>query len=266
MTTRNSRGTTLAIVQARMSSTRLPGKVLAPVAGEPMIVQQLRRVARAERLDGIVVAVPADPGDDDLASVVADTGVDVVRGVLNDVLDRYMSVLATYDADVIVRLTADCPLVSPTVIDDVISAFHDSQADYVSNTMAPTYPDGLDVEVVTAEVLRKVASISHDSAEREHVTLGVYRRPEMFIIENFSDPTGRDNSQMRWTVDNAEDLEFVRWAYASLTERPFDYPEILELLELHPDRIRTGKDAKRNAALDGLDTGVMQHRQSGATS
>jgi len=148
----------------------------------------------------------------------------------------------------------------------VISAFHDSQADYVSNTMAPTYPDGLDVEVVTAEVLRKVASISHDSAEREHVTLGVYRRPEMFIIENFSDPTGRDNSQMRWTVDNAEDLEFVRWVYASLTERPFDYPEILELLELHSDRIRTGKDAKRNAALDGLDTGVMQHRQSGATS
>ena len=231
-----------------------------------MIVQQLRRVARAERLDGIVVAVPADPGDDDLASVVADTGVDVVRGVLNDVLDRYMSVLATYDADVIVRLTADCPLVSPTVIDDVISAFHDSQADYVSNTMAPTYPDGLDVEVVTAEALRKVASTSHDSVEREHVTLGVYRHPETFAIENFVDPAGRNNAHMRWTVDNPEDLEFVRWVYASLTERPFDYPQVLELMERHPDRIRTDSDAKRNAALDGLDTGVMQHRQIRPTS
>ena len=231
-----------------------------------MIVQQLRRIARAERLDGIVVAVPADPGDDDLASVVADAGVDVVRGALNDVLDRFMSVLATYDADVIVRLTADCPLISPTVIDDVVSAFHDSQADYVSNTMAPTYPDGLDVEVVTAEALRKVASTSDESAEHEHVTLGVYRHPEIFAIENFVDPAGRTNAHMRWTVDNAEDLEFVRWVYASLTERPFDYPQVLELIERHPDRIRTGSDAKRNAALDGLDTGVMQHRQIGPTS
>ena len=231
-----------------------------------MIVQQLRRIARAERLDDVVVAVPANPGDDNLASVVADAGFNVVRGALNDVLGRFMSVLATYDADVIVRMTADCPLVSPTVIDDVISAFHDSQADYVSNTMAPTYPDGLDVEAVTAEALRKVASTSRDSAEREHVTLGVYRHPETFTIENFTDPAQRDNSQMRWTVDNAEDLEFVRWVYASLTEHPFDYPQILELLELHPDRTRTDKHAKRNAALDGLDTGEMQYRQSEATS
>lgn len=266
MNTRNPRGTTLAIVQARMTSTRLPGKVLALVAGEPMIVQQLRRVARAERLDGIVVAISTDPSDDDLAVALADAGFDVVRGALDDVLGRFVSVLDSYDADVIVRLTGDCPLASPTVIDDVISAFHNSQADYLSNTMTPTYPDGLDVEIVIADALRRVASTSEDSAEREHVTLGVYRHPETFTIENFADPAGRDNSQMRWTVDNAEDLEFVRWVYASLAGQDFDYPQILELIELHPDRARTEQDAKRNAALDGLDTGVMQHRGSGASA
>ena len=265
MSTRNPRGTTLAIVQARMTSTRLPGKVLAPVAGEPMIVQQLRRIARAERLDGIVVAISTDPSDDDLAVVLADAGFDVVRGSLNDVLSRFVSVLDSYDADVVVRLTGDCPLASPTVIDDVISAFHNSQADYVSNTMSPTYPDGLDVEVVTADALRRVASTSVDSAEREHVTLGVYRYPKTFTIENFTDPEVRDNSHMRWTVDNADDLEFVRWAYSSL-EQPFDYSQILDLIELHRDRARTEQDAKRNAALDELDTGVMQHRGSGASS
>ena len=265
MIRQNSRGTTLAIVQARMTSSRLPGKVLAPVAGEPMIVQQLNRIARAERLDGIVVAISTDLTDNDLADVVADAGFDVVRGSLNDVLDRFVSVLDRYDADVVVRLTGDCPLASPAVIDDVISAFHDSQADYLSNTMSPTYPDGLDVEVVTADALRAVAGTSEDSAEREHVTLGVYRHPETFTIEYFSDPAGRDNSQMRWTVDNAEDLDFVRWVYSSL-EQPFDYLQILELIELHPDRARTERDAKRNASLDGLDTGVMQHRGSEATS
>lgn len=258
-----ARGTTVAIVQARMTSSRLPGKVLMPVDGEPMILQQLDRISRARCLDHIVVAVSSEASDDHLVSVLVEAGFDVVRGSLDDVLDRFVAALDSYDADVVVRLTGDCPLACPSVIDDVISAFHASTADYLSNTLDPTYPDGLDVEVMTASSLRMVARNSLDPAEREHVTLGIYRHPETFAVENFADPSGRNNSHLRWTVDNADDLDFVRWVYESMAGATFDYPALLELLKQHPDRVRTEADAKRNAALDGLDTGVMRHRDGG---
>lgn len=257
-----ARGQTLALLQARSASTRLPGKVLKPLAGEPMILRQLERVRRARCLDGIVVAISDDSSDDDLAIVLADAGYDYVRGPLEDVLGRFVQAVDEYQPDVVVRLTADCPLISPSVMNLVIDRFHASSADYVSNTMRPTYPDGLDVEVVTAAALREVAGASSDAHEREHVTLGIYRRTDQFSVENVVDPSGIDNSFMRWTVDTPEDFAFVAEVYENLYPSKFDYEEVFALLAERPDLMRTSMDERRNAALDGVDTGAMNHSRA----
>lgn len=250
---------TVVIVQARMSSSRFPGKVLAPLHGAPMIIRQLERVSRATTPDRIVVATSSDPSDDPLAKVVADAGYPVFRGSLNDVLDRFAGASTEHRADVLVRITADCPLISPSVIDLVVRAFAASDADYASNTLEPTYPDGLDVEVLSASALQQVGELSLDSDEREHVTLGIYRRPELFTLHSVVDPSG-DHSELRWTVDTPEDLEFVAWVYSALAgSRPdFEYADILQLLAEHPERSRTAADGTRNAALLGKETGAME--------
>jgi spore coat polysaccharide biosynthesis protein SpsF len=249
---------TVGILQARMSSSRLPGKVLLPVGEEPMVGRQIDRLARVRGIDNLVVATSDDASDDLLVEYLESRGVPVVRGSLNDVLDRFITVLDEFGPESVVRLTADCPLVSPAVADQVISEFHASGADYASNTLQPTFPDGLDVEVVKADVLRWVAANSTDPHEREHVTLGVYRRPERFSLLNVRGSS--DFSDLRWTVDNSDDLEFVRSVYSRLyLENPeFEFEDVLSLLRAEPSLSRTNRDAGRNVALDGLDTGAME--------
>lgn len=255
--------TTLAVVQARMTSTRFPGKVLAPLMGEPMILRQLERVSRSRLIDDLVVATSTDPSDDPLVEVLQSAGYSVFRGSLDDVLARFIGAIDAFEsstgrtADEVVRLTADCPLISPKVIDKVISAFRTSEADYLSNTMSPAYPDGLDVEVVKVTVLREVASVAIDPPEREHVTLGVYRRNDDYSIGNHAD--SRSNSDLRWTVDTPEDFFFVSQVFEELyPENPnFEYEDVLDYLRKYPERSRTERDAVRNAALQGIDTGAM---------
>jgi spore coat polysaccharide biosynthesis protein SpsF len=248
---------TLAIVQARMGSSRLPGKVLADLEGQAMILRQLERVKRSALIDQIVVATSDDASDDGLAEVLEEAGYSVARGSQDDVLSRFILALDAYPSEWVVRITADCPLISPRVIDSVIEAALSSDADYMSNTMTPTFPEGLDVEVVRASVLREVASISKDPHEREHVTLGVYRRQDAYNIQNLAD--GIDRSELRWTVDTADDLAFVRAVYKELlpSNPAFEYEDVLDFLERNPRLNRTSADSKRNAALDGLDTGAM---------
>lgn len=247
----------MAVLQARMSSTRLPGKVMRPLLGEPMLGRQIERIRRAQRVDSLVVATSTDPADDVIAEYVAGLGLPVIRGPLDDVLARFIQVIDELEPDVVVRLTADCPLTSPRVIDAVIEQFLSADADYCSNTLEPTYPDGLDVEVVRPSALRAVAAVSADVAEHEHVTLGVYRRPEQFVLSSVT--SERDLSQLRWTVDTPEDFAFVEQVYDALYEQDpqFDVDEILHLLEEHPALARTSADEVRNAALIGLDTGAM---------
>lgn len=247
----------LGVLQARMQSSRLPGKVLAQVQGMPMIAHQLERISRSQRLDGLVVATSIEIEDDGLADVVRSLGIEVFRGDLNDVLNRFMSVADKLNPHAIVRLTADCPLASPTVIDRVISEFEASDVDYASNTLSPTYPDGLDVEVVKTSALRWVSQNSTDPHEREHVTLGVYRHPERFRLRSVRD--NADHSDLRWTVDEPADMDFVRWVYSEIYDGnpQFDYPDILDLIAKNPRMSRTSADSIRNAALAGLDTGAM---------
>lgn len=249
---------TTAILQARVTSSRLPGKVLLPILGEPMVARQMERIKRARRLDNIVLATSTAPSDDPLAAWADANDIEVFRGSLGNVLQRFVEVIDHYQPDVVVRLTADCPLTSPAVIDAVIERFQASDVDYCSNTLTPTFPDGLDVEVVRADVLREVAAVSTDPHEREHVTLGVYRHPEHYRLANFE--SSEDHSDLRWTVDTPQDLAFVTAVYEALyaDEPAFEMRDVLDLISRTPGLSRTTEHAMRNAALTGLNTGAMR--------
>jgi spore coat polysaccharide biosynthesis protein SpsF len=205
----------LALLQARMSSSRLPGKVLAPVAGAPMILRQIERVRRARRIDRLVVATSDQPSDDRLAGVLRDAGVEVFRGPLDDVLARFVGALDAFPADHVVRLTGDCPLADPVLIDATIARHLEAGADYTANRVAGAgYPKGQDVEVVAARALRRAAAEAVTPEAREHVTWDIWNHPERYRIARLAPEA--DEGDIRWTVDRPDDLEFVRAAYAAL--------------------------------------------------
>ena len=206
----------LGVIQARMSSSRLPGKVLADLAGAPMLGRQVERLRRSRRLDDLVLATSDQPGDDPVAAYAREIGLAVVRGPLDDVLARFVAVLEAWPrATTIARMTADCPLTDWRVLDAVIDRLSETGADYVSN-VAPerTFPHGLDVEVMRAEALREAAAEAADPYEREHVTPFIYRHPERFRIEGLM--RAPSLAHLRWTVDYPEDLDFVRHVYGML--------------------------------------------------
>lgn len=205
----------VAILQARMSSTRLPGKVMKLLAGRPMVERQLERLRRCHTLDRIIVATSTDPTDDALATHLQGLGVDVFRGSLTDVLARYVGAARAFGAtDQVVRLTADCPLADPDVIDACVRRHAELGVDYVSNGRQTTYPHGLDVEAFGFEALEAAGNEAVDPYEREHVTPFIYRRPERFTLAALTQPT--DESHLRWTVDTPEDFAFVERVYAAL--------------------------------------------------
>lgn len=236
----------LAVLQARMSSTRLPGKVMADLVGAPMILRQIERLRRARRLDQIAVATSLDPTDDGLAAMLALHDVPVHRGPLDDVLDRYEGALHAFGpAEVLVRLTADCPLADPEVIDATVSLLTERGLDYAANTPARrTYPKGLDVEAMRAEALLRAAREARDPYEREHVTPYLYRHPELFAQDFISQAA--EEGEARWTVDRPDDLEFVRQVYAALYpgKPAFTSDEVRALVRARPDLAMFGGDRR----------------------
>jgi spore coat polysaccharide biosynthesis protein SpsF len=235
----------LAILQARMSSTRLPGKVMADVAGAPMILRQIERLGRSRRLDAILVATSTDPSDDDLAAVLARHGAPVHRGPLDDVLARYEGALVAHPAEIVARLTADCPLADPEVIDATIELLTSRGLDYAANTPARrTYPKGLDVEVMRAAALLQAAREAKDPYEREHVTPYLYRRPDLFAQDFISQDA--DEGELRWTVDRPDDLEFVRAVYEALyPDNPaFGSDDVRAFVRARADLARLGGDRR----------------------
>lgn len=228
----------VAILQARMSSARLPGKVLAPLEGVPMIGRQLERIARARRVTRMIVATSSEPDDDPIASVASDFGAACYRGSLDDVLDRFRGAARSVDTEHVVRLTADCPLTDPRVLDRVVAAHLESGCDYTANVIEPRYPDGLDVEVVTSSALERLWKSATQQDEREHVTLRVHRHPNEF--SRHSVRCDRDLSSQRWTVDFEQDLEFVRRVFESIhpIKPDFGLEDVLELLEREPELSR----------------------------
>ncbi len=234
----------LAVLQARMSSTRLPGKVLLPLAGAPMILRQIERVARSRRIDRLVVATSVDPTDDILEQTVRGAGVEVFRGPLEDVQARYIAALDAYPAEHLVRLTGDCPLADPHVIDATIDHVLTYGADYGSNTPPHrTFPKGLDVEVMTAKALREAAADPSDEA-RQHVTWdlhrGAHRWKQAFLSQAMHD------GEVRWTVDRPDDYEFVAAVYDGLyaTNPAFTSNAVRTFVRSRPDLIGFGGDRR----------------------
>jgi spore coat polysaccharide biosynthesis protein SpsF len=221
----------VAIIQARMSSTRLPGKVLMDIAGKPMLYHVVVRARRAKMVNLVTVATSTHPGDDPVALFCGAEGVPCFRGSLDDVLDRFYQTARHFDADAIIRITADCPLLDPEVIDRVVHTFLQVNVDYVSNTLECTYPDGLDVEVFSMESLERAWRQAGLKSEREHVTPYIYMHQDLFSTLNVRHAA--DLSALRWTVDEKEDLAFVRAVYDRLGT-VFGMNEVLELLEGSP--------------------------------
>ncbi|WP_312166591.1 glycosyltransferase family protein [Phenylobacterium sp.] len=205
----------VAILQARMSSSRLPGKVMKLLAGRPMVERQIERLRRSATLSRLIVATSDDASDDVLASFLADIGVEVHRGPLADVLGRYVGAIEALGVSgQVVRLTADCPLADPGVIDDCVRLQARLRVDYCSNGRNRTYPRGLDVEVFEAQGLLIAGREASDPYDREHVTPFLYRNPDRFTQGELVQ--GRDESALRWTVDTPEDFAFVERVYAAL--------------------------------------------------
>ena len=209
---------TVAVLQARMSSSRLPGKVMKPILGRPMIERQIERVRRARSLSEVVVATSVDASDDPLAEFLSGIGVRVVRGPLDDVLGRFIAVIETLNlSGEMVRLTADCPLADPGVIDACVALRAEGGFDYASNGRRRTYPRGLDVEVFKVEALRQAGRETQAPYDREHVTPWLYRPGTPFTQGELVQ--ARDESDLRWTVDFPADFEFVRRVYEALYPR-----------------------------------------------
>ena len=240
----------LAIIQARSSSTRFPNKVLADLAGDAMIIQQIKRLKKSKLINKIVVATSIDPSDDLLADLLESEKVPYYRGSLNNVLERFVDVIRIEEPKVVVRLTADCPLTDPNVIDLVISRHLACGSDYTSNTINPTFPDGLDVECVSPSVLMELLAGSPTEVECEHVTYGLHSRPEFCAMESVEQDN--DYSNLRWTVDIPEDLDFVRLVYAEFAPDYYSFgqQELINLGRLNPEFIRTDSILERNAGLN----------------
>ncbi len=239
--------TILAVVQARVSSTRLPGKVLAPILGQPMLARQIERVRLAKTLDKLAVATSDDPSDDPLAAMCITLDLACHRGSLSDVLARFYGACAVFGpADHIVRLTGDCPLTDPAVIDAVVLHHLATGADYTANAIQPTWPDGLDVEVVKVQALQRAFDEARLPSEREHVTPYIHKQPSCFRVEHLKGT--RDLSSLRWTVDEPQDLAFVREVYAALYPKnpAFDTAAILSLLQQRPELLDFNSRFKRN--------------------
>jgi spore coat polysaccharide biosynthesis protein SpsF len=233
-----------------MTSTRLPGKVLVDLCGESLIARVIGRLRRARRVDEVVIATTVNTTDDALVEAVERLGVETFRGDEHDVLGRYHAAAAAASADLVVRITADCPLIDPTVVDLVIERATDAArpCDYASNTIVRTYPRGLDTEVFHREVLDRMARLATSRPAREHVTYYLHREhPEEFTIASIEDST--DNSDLRWTVDTPEDLELVRQIYtrAKLTERWVPYPELLALVRRDPELLTLNAEIRQKA-------------------
>ena len=230
----------LAILQARMSSTRLPGKVLRPILGEPMLGRQIERLRRAKNLTRVVVATSTGQDDDQVAYYCASQGVECFRGDLDDVLSRFLAAIGAFGpAETIVRLTADCPLTDPALIDQAVTSHADTGADYTTVSLGWTYPKGLDVEVCQTAVLREIGGEAV-GADREHVTAFIYAHPAGGPARFRINAIRRDPPlRYRWTVDTPEDFAFVTAVYEALypTNPAFGMADILAWQARHPEKV-----------------------------
>lgn len=225
----------LALLQARVSSVRLPGKVLKPILGRPMLARMIERVRRAKSLDKIVVATSSDPEDRSVVEMCSTEGVDCFRGSLEDVLDRFYQAAKSAEPAHVVRLCGDCPLIDPEVVDRTIALHLEGGYDLTSNTFEPTFPDGLDVEIIRFTSLERAWREARLPSEREHVTSFFGQHPGEFRLGSLKSDVAL--SHLRWCVDDETDFKLVSAVYEALypANPDFTTQDILSWLDAHPE-------------------------------
>ena len=243
----------VAIVQARMGSTRLPNKVMKPIGGIPMIELLLTRLVCAKEVDQIIVATSVDEVNLPLVEHIHKLGYTCEQGSENDVLDRYVQAAKKHQADVVVRITGDCPLVDPELVDEVIRSFKAANVDYFSNTNPPTYPDGLDIEVFTFKALEQASQETIDPFDQEHVT-PYLRKPGKFITATMKHI--QDLSALRWTVDETTDFAVIEKVFQHFHPRTdFTWSEVIALQSQRPELFNINQHLARN---EGATIGTGQ--------
>lgn len=240
---------TIAVVQARTSSSRLPSKVLLTLAGNAVIVGILKRVSLSTRINKVILATSNDASDDELARLVEHHGFDVVRGPLDDVLSRFNKALELYPAKYCVRITGDCPFIDPDWIDLVIEKHMKVHADYSTNALQPSLPDGLDCEVINVEILKSIADLTRNKTDREHVTHYLYTHPDEYKINSIVNDI--DYSNIRITLDNPEDWQVISRIVEGIEKDYLDIrlQDIINFLQVNPEIMGINSDIKRNEGL-----------------
>ena len=236
---------TVATIEARMTSTRLPGKVLASAEGLPMLALMVERLRHVAALDAIVIATTVNAADNAVAALARELGVGCWRGSEDDVMARVLDAATDAQADTIVELTGDCPLIDPRIVADVIAAYRSAKVDYAANILTRSYPIGMDTQVFARSVLADAAARTSDPADREHVSLYIYRHPERYRLLDLPAPPELTRPELRLTLDTPEDLEVIRAVFAALRPHRTDFSlaEMLAFLDAHPEI------AARNAAV-----------------
>jgi spore coat polysaccharide biosynthesis protein SpsF (cytidylyltransferase family) len=241
-----------AVVQARMGSSRLPGKTLADIGGRPMLGRLVDRARLIPGVEQVIIATTEQPADKAILSFAEAEGLPASAGSETDVLDRVYGAASRFSVSVIVRVTPDCPMLDPEVSGRVLAEFSrlDGRVDYASNVHPPTFPDGLDTEVFSREALEIAWREARLASDREHVTPYIWRRPERFRLANVANAS--DLSVLRWTVDTAADLDFARAVYAALggSGGGFGMDHVLQLLETRPELRLLNAGQRRNEGLE----------------
>lgn len=225
------------IIQARMGSSRLPGKVMMELHGKTILEHDIERVSVASRVDDIIIATTVEPADDAIVAEAVRLGVKSFRGSEDDVLSRYYEAAKEHHAQNVIRITSDCPLYDGALLDEMIAAFEASECDYLSNCIVRSYPRGLDTEIFKFSALEKAFEQADEEFQREHVTPCINRNPTIFALEDYV--AEDDYSHLRWTLDTQEDFDFISAVYDELysNERLFTTQDVLGLLNARPELV-----------------------------
>jgi spore coat polysaccharide biosynthesis protein SpsF len=240
----------VAIIQARMGSTRLPGKVLKDLEGGTVLTRVVQRVRRARLIDEVLIATTNQAADDAIVEECERYSVAVFRGDEDNVLDRYYRAALGCNAGIVVRITSDCPLIDSEITDKTIAAFLDARPDYASNALIRTYPRGLDTEVMTVEALERAWRGAREPCQRAHVTPYIYQNPDAFTVLPVTGDA--DYSGHRWTLDTPEDLAFIRAIYARVEDRyNFGWRDVLRILEREPELAEMNRMVPQKSVHEG---------------
>ena len=230
----------VATIEARMSSSRLPGKVLLPAGGKPLLGHLVDRIKQVRLIDEVILATTTNPKDDRLEDFAREQSIACYRGSEDDVLDRVLSAVQTHKGDLVVKFTGDCPIVDPSIIEQVIQMYLHNACDYVSNGYVPSFPIGMGVQIFSLATLLRSASMTDNPEDREHVTLHMYRHPEIFRHVNLVAPPDLRWPQLRLTVDQQADYDLVKRLIEHFCEEDslFGCKEIIDLLTNNPGWVK----------------------------